>query len=166
MDKKRGVCRICMQEDGKDDLICPCLCKGSIGSVHPVCIENWLKFKGIRACEMCHYRFNVKSVYPPISIILYQLLKSLWYRKRKAMRIIILLIFTKLLHNKLILLRTFMKSLTADKKRNWIQTFSTGIIFGVCYSELAYFLIKETIRITRDVIQIVRETGYIVVQNY
>ena len=45
--KDPACCRICLSEEDSDEnpLISPCLCTGTMGVVHIVCLQNWLKSK-------------------------------------------------------------------------------------------------------------------------
>lgn len=66
------VCRIChsssgLNKDSKDskDLITPCKCKGTLKLVHRNCLEKWVRTADTKSCELCHYRFDMKSSLPP-----------------------------------------------------------------------------------------------------
>ena len=46
------TCRICLEPcDTKSD----CHCKGSVGYVHPACLQRWQQVSGTRHCEICGY---------------------------------------------------------------------------------------------------------------
>lgn len=45
-------CRICLQPcNTRSD----CLCKGSVGYVHPACLRRWQRLSGSQRCEICGY---------------------------------------------------------------------------------------------------------------
>ncbi|KAH9635268.1 hypothetical protein HF086_001924 [Spodoptera exigua] len=50
-----NVCRICMTR-GRERLISPCNCKGSLANVHLSCLERWLNQVGRNHCELCGFR--------------------------------------------------------------------------------------------------------------
>ena len=69
------VCRICLSEETPgDQLICPCKCSGSMGSIHVGCLKEWLNskrlvYEGTRVtsyfwkaleCELCKEPFENK----------------------------------------------------------------------------------------------------------
>ena len=61
----RKQCRICLEEDGEEDMIAPCRCKGTSKWVHRACLDRWRYTKEDRAfskCTECHfeYRMHVK----------------------------------------------------------------------------------------------------------
>lgn len=62
-DSETLPCRICLCNDiASQSMISPCLCKGSIGNVHKVCLEQWLSQKGNNSCDLCKFEFTVYSV--------------------------------------------------------------------------------------------------------
>merc|ERR1712227_37825 len=68
----RPLCRICHSNSGIDqdkpgDLITPCKCKGTLELVHRNCLDKWLRTADTKSCELCHYRFNMKSDMKPWS---------------------------------------------------------------------------------------------------
>ncbi|XP_037283384.2 E3 ubiquitin-protein ligase MARCHF3 [Rhipicephalus microplus] len=54
------ICRICHEGDHRLPLLSICLCSGTMGLVHLLCLEHWLSTSGSEACEICHYHFNVE----------------------------------------------------------------------------------------------------------
>lgn len=52
-----SICKICLEEDIKENLISPCLCSGNIKYVHKICIDNWrnqnLNNNSYYSCEIC-----------------------------------------------------------------------------------------------------------------
>jgi E3 ubiquitin-protein ligase DOA10 len=55
-------CRICFEEDIRDNLISPCLCSGHIKYVHRACLDNWRNIpstnnKNFNSCEICNQKF-------------------------------------------------------------------------------------------------------------
>merc|ERR1711892_7565 len=68
----RPLCRICHSNSGIDsketrpgDLITPCNCKGTLELVHRNCLDRWLRTADTKSCELCHYRFKMKSDMKP-----------------------------------------------------------------------------------------------------
>ncbi|GFR31170.1 e3 ubiquitin-protein ligase MARCHF3 [Trichonephila clavata] len=59
------ICRICHEGDGKEDLVSPCRCTGTVGLVHKSCMERWLSTRANSndKCEICNYTF-VTARYP------------------------------------------------------------------------------------------------------
>jgi hypothetical protein len=67
------TCRICLAYDPSDDLVSPCLCKGSMCYVHNDCLARWIHSKskyafigtknGYSKCEVCGHAmvYNVQS---------------------------------------------------------------------------------------------------------
>ena len=50
-------CRICHEGDGKEELISPCKCAGTMGLIHVSCIEKWLSQAGTSKCEICGFEY-------------------------------------------------------------------------------------------------------------
>ncbi|KPI97722.1 E3 ubiquitin-protein ligase MARCH2 [Papilio xuthus] len=69
-----NVCRICMTK-GRERLISPCNCKGSLANVHLSCLERWLNQVGRNHCELCGFS------YPAIRTPRYTVLQALrlWF---------------------------------------------------------------------------------------
>lgn len=58
-------CRICLDSANNDDLIEPCICKGSVKFVHKACLKHWLETsnkseKDLKFCEICHSEYKLK----------------------------------------------------------------------------------------------------------
>lgn len=64
------ICRICYESE-PDDLIEPCNCKGSMGTMHKSCLEHWLSERISKKCELCSFAYNVELVpkYTPLKSI-------------------------------------------------------------------------------------------------
>ncbi|XP_046671973.1 E3 ubiquitin-protein ligase MARCHF1-like isoform X2 [Homalodisca vitripennis] len=52
-------CRICKSGGGSDLVPSPCHCKGSMGTVHISCLEEWLTGSTRDSCELCSVPFHV-----------------------------------------------------------------------------------------------------------
>lgn len=68
-DEEKVKCRICFSrrsERDNDYLFSPCLCTGSIKSIHQYCLKKWIlaqgDFNGTKQinCELCKYEFKMK----------------------------------------------------------------------------------------------------------
>ncbi|KAL8208730.1 hypothetical protein R6Q57_008142 [Mikania cordata] len=62
-----AFCRICLECNGEqdDDLISPCLCKGTQQFVHRACLDNWRSIKegfAFSHCSTCKAQFHLKVV--------------------------------------------------------------------------------------------------------
>jgi len=57
--KSRNYCRICHDEDPKNELISPCKCSGTVGLIHKSCLEKWLSASNDDKCEICGFKFSV-----------------------------------------------------------------------------------------------------------
>ena len=61
-------CRICLEEDEKENLIYPCKCTGTNKYVHKRCLNEWRASSDNRdnfdRCEICHHRYICISVIP------------------------------------------------------------------------------------------------------
>eukprot|EP01103_Thecamoeba_quadrilineata_P016103 TRINITY_DN5297_c0_g1_i1.p1 TRINITY_DN5297_c0_g1~~TRINITY_DN5297_c0_g1_i1.p1 ORF type:complete len:630 (-),score=74.19 TRINITY_DN5297_c0_g1_i1:144-2006(-) len=53
-------CRYCRSVEPEEELICPCLCKGSIKSVHQSCLQRWINgsTSSVPKCEICGFTYN------------------------------------------------------------------------------------------------------------
>ncbi|XP_062339803.1 E3 ubiquitin-protein ligase MARCHF3-like [Osmerus eperlanus] len=63
---ERPMCRICHDGGGQEELISPCECSGTLGTIHRSCLEHWLSSSGTSFCELCHYQFNVQRKSRPL----------------------------------------------------------------------------------------------------
>lgn len=59
------ACRICFFGGGKEPLIEPCHCRGTIGSVHKECLELWIQRTLDTRCQICHFQFTVRKQAKP-----------------------------------------------------------------------------------------------------
>lgn len=66
------VCRYCLENEPKGDLIVPCSCNGSVKFVHKGCLLKWLRGQSEQVvipglfqqhfdpvCELCHFKYRV-----------------------------------------------------------------------------------------------------------
>ncbi|NXY84462.1 MARH3 ligase, partial [Alcedo cyanopectus] len=56
----RPMCRICHECSSQEDLLSPCECAGTLGTIHRSCLEHWLSSSNTSYCELCHFRFAVE----------------------------------------------------------------------------------------------------------
>ncbi|XP_035631358.1 E3 ubiquitin-protein ligase MARCHF3-like [Oncorhynchus keta] len=63
---ERPMCRICHDGGGQEELLSPCECAGTLGTIHRSCLEHWLSASGTSACELCHYQFTVQRKNRPL----------------------------------------------------------------------------------------------------
>ncbi|NXP76664.1 MARH3 ligase, partial [Ramphastos sulfuratus] len=54
------MCRICHEGSSQEDLLSPCECMGTLGTIHRSCLEHWLSSSNTSSCELCHFRFAVE----------------------------------------------------------------------------------------------------------
>ena len=54
------LCRICYGSEGKEQLLQPCNCSGTMGLMHRTCLERWLSQSNSTRCEICQYDFSSK----------------------------------------------------------------------------------------------------------
>ncbi|XP_052557052.1 E3 ubiquitin-protein ligase MARCHF3 isoform X1 [Tympanuchus pallidicinctus] len=62
----RPMCRICHEGSSQEDLLSPCECMGTLGTIHRSCLEHWLSSSNTRFCELCHFRFAVERKPRPL----------------------------------------------------------------------------------------------------
>jgi hypothetical protein len=75
---KQYQCRFCLENDEKQNLLNPCLCKGSSKYVHNQCLVNWYihdPTKGVK-CGVCTYMYTMKplqrlEVWQPVSLFVH-----------------------------------------------------------------------------------------------
>ncbi|XP_061331617.1 E3 ubiquitin-protein ligase MARCHF3 isoform X2 [Pezoporus occidentalis] len=60
------ICRICHEGSSQEDLLSPCKCTGTLGTIHRSCLEHWLTSSNTSCCELCHFRFAVEHKYRPL----------------------------------------------------------------------------------------------------
>ncbi|XP_061779705.1 E3 ubiquitin-protein ligase MARCHF9-like [Nerophis lumbriciformis] len=56
-------CRICFQGSEKGELLSPCRCAGSVRFTHQACLIRWISEKGSWNCELCYFKYRVRSLY-------------------------------------------------------------------------------------------------------
>ncbi|XP_068143934.1 uncharacterized protein [Drosophila tropicalis] len=76
------VCRICHNADNPEQLVSPCLCKGSLTYVHVHCLERWISTSRCTTCELCQFKYNTEQT------LRYSCLHSLrlWYSRAMSRR--------------------------------------------------------------------------------
>ncbi|XP_053148209.1 E3 ubiquitin-protein ligase MARCHF3 isoform X1 [Hemicordylus capensis] len=62
----RPMCRICHEGSSQEDLLSPCECTGTLGTIHRSCLEHWLSSSNTTYCELCHFRFAVERKPRPL----------------------------------------------------------------------------------------------------
>ncbi|NXD74005.1 MARH3 ligase, partial [Eolophus roseicapillus] len=60
------ICRICHEGSSQEDLLSPCKCTGTLGTIHRSCLQRWLTSSNTSYCELCHFRFAVERKYRPL----------------------------------------------------------------------------------------------------
>ncbi|KAM4615250.1 E3 ubiquitin-protein ligase MARCHF3-like isoform 3-T3 [Polymixia lowei] len=63
---EQPMCRICHDGGAQEELLSPCECAGTLGTIHRSCLEHWLSTSGTSFCELCHYQFNVQRKSRPL----------------------------------------------------------------------------------------------------
>ncbi|XP_064163059.1 E3 ubiquitin-protein ligase MARCHF3-like [Anguilla rostrata] len=63
---ERPMCRICHEGSGQEELLSPCECAGTLGTIHRSCLEHWLSASSTSMCELCHFQFNVQRKTRPL----------------------------------------------------------------------------------------------------
>ncbi|NXE26602.1 MARH3 ligase, partial [Ardeotis kori] len=63
---ERPICRICHESSSQEDLLSPCECTGTLGTIHRSCLEHWLSSSNTSYCELCHFRFAVERKPRPL----------------------------------------------------------------------------------------------------
>ncbi|PKK25188.1 E3 ubiquitin-protein ligase MARCHF3 isoform X2 [Columba livia] len=61
-----AICRICHEGSSQEDLLSPCECTGTLGTIHRSCLEHWLSSSNTSYCELCHFRFAVERKPRPL----------------------------------------------------------------------------------------------------
>ncbi|NWH25105.1 MARH3 ligase, partial [Grus americana] len=60
------MCRICHEGSSQEDLLSPCECTGTLGTIHRSCLEHWLSSSNTSYCELCQFRFAVERKPKPL----------------------------------------------------------------------------------------------------
>ncbi|XP_066504057.1 LOW QUALITY PROTEIN: E3 ubiquitin-protein ligase MARCHF3 [Hoplias malabaricus] len=60
-------CRICHEGGVAAELVSPCVCAGTVGAVHWVCLEHWLTASSTRRCKLCHHEFALECLPKPLT---------------------------------------------------------------------------------------------------
>ncbi|XP_078251712.1 E3 ubiquitin-protein ligase MARCHF3-like [Rhinoraja longicauda] len=60
------MCRICHEGSNQEDLLSPCECTGTLGTIHRSCLERWLSSSNTSYCELCHFKFSVEQKPRPL----------------------------------------------------------------------------------------------------
>jgi len=61
------ICAICHSDENKEELISPCVCKGSIRSQHQKCLQRWVATSKSLKCSICGYIYAYLPLKPTIS---------------------------------------------------------------------------------------------------
>lgn len=61
------ICRICHEGAGAEELLSPCYCTGTLGTVHQSCLETWLSSSNTSFCELCKTEFSIEQEPRPLS---------------------------------------------------------------------------------------------------
>ncbi|XP_078097127.1 E3 ubiquitin-protein ligase MARCHF3 [Mustelus asterias] len=61
------ICRICHEPNDKENLLSPCECSGTLGTVHRSCLEQWLVASCSSRCELCHFEFTLERMPRPLT---------------------------------------------------------------------------------------------------
>lgn len=63
-NEQHRECRVCQDVGNADDLIAPCLCRGSLMFVHRACLTEWrartANSTSFSSCEVCGFRYRTK----------------------------------------------------------------------------------------------------------
>ncbi len=72
-------CRICHEGEGREDLISPCKCTGTMGLIHLSCVERWLSQAGTSKCEICGFEYITKKSPRPLThVCLFTVFSCSW----------------------------------------------------------------------------------------
>ncbi|KAM6991440.1 E3 ubiquitin-protein ligase MARCHF3 isoform 1-T1 [Passerculus sandwichensis] len=63
---ERPMCRICHEGSSHEELLSPCECTGTLGTIHRSCLERWLSSSNTSYCELCHFSFAVERKPRPL----------------------------------------------------------------------------------------------------
>lgn len=75
-------CRFCLEEDIPENLITPCLCKGTFQQIHNKCLYGWQRHQPQKAlrCSVCLELFARTQEQPMEILPLYEFQKWFWLR--------------------------------------------------------------------------------------
>lgn len=88
----RPMCRICHEGSSQEDLLSPCECTGTLGTIHRSCLEHWLSSSNTSYCELCHFRFAVERKPRPLVEVSFRYHCRLYNEWRRTNQRVILLI--------------------------------------------------------------------------
>lgn len=54
---------MCLQTDDASEMVSPCSCAGSLGSVHLKCLKSWVRERASLECEICKSKY-IESLLP------------------------------------------------------------------------------------------------------
>jgi len=63
-DSSECICRICFEEEEVDELIAPCLCRGTSRWVHRSCLDEWRATKtsdSFYSCPSCKFKYKLRE---------------------------------------------------------------------------------------------------------
>lgn len=65
----KRICRICrIEECAENELVSPCLCKGSMLHVHQSCLKPWVVASNTTQCEICKYTYIMDYIIPFVNL--------------------------------------------------------------------------------------------------
>ncbi|PIO15657.1 hypothetical protein AB205_0207370, partial [Aquarana catesbeiana] len=86
------MCRICHEGSNQEDLLSPCECTGTLGTIHRSCLEHWLSSSNTSYCELCHFRFSVERKPRPLVEVSFRYHCRLYNEWRRTNQRVILVI--------------------------------------------------------------------------
>lgn len=90
-------CRICHCEAGKEKIISPCYCLGSLKYVHLSCLQAWINTAGRDnrdICELCNYEFQLQTTTRPL--LQWKLPALTLYEQRRVTCLLIMIVLAGL----------------------------------------------------------------------
>lgn len=60
-DEKSAMCRICLEDEKKDNMISPCLCRGTHKYIHKQCLKECITH-GYTVCSSCQQEYKHDSI--------------------------------------------------------------------------------------------------------
>ena len=69
MSNDKANCVICQEDTctSSNPFLSPCLCKGSVSSIHRECLEQWIFHSNKKDCSICHAKYRIKLAEETIS---------------------------------------------------------------------------------------------------